>query len=353
MYSAYYAPLPDKAAYLARLGLEQRQLPPTLESLHALISAHVTKIPFETFTLLAQGQAPDLTVPGLFGKIITGGRGGWCFELNGLFYVLLQELGFSVYPVGARICFRHPAGPVDHRAAVCELAGKKYFCDVGFGGALSHYAVPLDGEKSPDGAYFLREDGDFVLYRPVEGEDKAVMRFDDHPMRPEDFLPMNYYMARPEGHLMQSPICVLLTEHGQKQIRGSVFSQTGKPHRELTPEELHVMLKQEFGLYHASLRMQEKTPPVGGVFCGAKKPRFCRERRNFARQRFGACRAGVYSGRRCLHLRPPQKSFSWDTKRAKIRKNRKGETKCAIACFSTVLRQQQDLHLQSELSTQP
>ena len=79
MFEEYYAPLPDRDAYLERIGLKGETLPPTAETLHRLISAHLATVPFENLDVYEKGLCPDLRVQGLFDKLVTYRRGGSCF----------------------------------------------------------------------------------------------------------------------------------------------------------------------------------------------------------------------------------------------------------------------------------
>jgi len=250
MYEAYYAPLPDRQAYLNRLGLTEPGAP-TLENLQRLITAHVTHVPFENLQICLQNTVPDLTVEGLFHKLVTKKRGGWCFELCGLFYSLLLELGYDVHPVGARVILRHPdPGPVDHRAAVCAIDGRGWFCDVGFGATLSFYPVAMDGEPTPDG-YFVEGQGDdrFLCRRETDGSVKKLLLFSEHPARTVDFIPANYYMATaPGSHFRAGPVVHLRTPEGRKSLVGSTYQETGRPSAELDAEGVTQVLRDEFGI---------------------------------------------------------------------------------------------------------
>ena len=82
----------DTDAWLRRIGLE-RPLPPTLGTLHAVVAAHATTIPFENIDVLL-GRVPLLDLASLQRKIVAGGRGGYCFELNTLLRAGLTKLGF-------------------------------------------------------------------------------------------------------------------------------------------------------------------------------------------------------------------------------------------------------------------
>src|SRR5881398_483010 len=91
----------DLDAYLARIGY-QGGLSPTAAVLKALHSAHVFSIPFENLDILL-GRPILLDLESLQAKLVHGKRGGYCFEQNLLFAAVLEQLGFAVTRLAARV----------------------------------------------------------------------------------------------------------------------------------------------------------------------------------------------------------------------------------------------------------
>ena len=81
----------DLDAYFARIGYSGPRAP-TLETLKALHFAHATAIPFENLDVLAK-RPILLDPPVLQKKLVAQKRGGYCFEVNGLFAAVLRQLG--------------------------------------------------------------------------------------------------------------------------------------------------------------------------------------------------------------------------------------------------------------------
>src|SRR4029434_8767102 len=81
------------------------------------------------------GRPIKLDVESLERKLIDGRRGGYCFEQNLLFSAVLEQLGFKVTRLMARVRYRTTALlPRTHMAVLVDLAdGKKWIADVGFG----------------------------------------------------------------------------------------------------------------------------------------------------------------------------------------------------------------------------
>ena len=80
---------PEAAAYLARIGAAAPD-EPTLAALAALHRAHLLAVPFENLDI-ALGRPIRLDRPALLAKVVDARRGGYCYELNGLFALLLRQ----------------------------------------------------------------------------------------------------------------------------------------------------------------------------------------------------------------------------------------------------------------------
>ena len=77
----------------------------------------------------------DVAFVNIFNKVVNQNRGGFCYELNGLFYELLNAIGFDVKMVSARV-FDQDKGygeEYDHLAIITRINNIEYLTDVGFG----------------------------------------------------------------------------------------------------------------------------------------------------------------------------------------------------------------------------
>lgn len=123
-------------AYLERLGIGDRP-EPSAEWLEQLHVAHLLAVPFENLDLHVGGPI-RLTVDGLHDKLVRRGRGGFCYELNGLFASLLATVGFDVTLVSSRVWTGDGYSPAfDHLALLVDLE-RTWLADVGFGDAFLH-----------------------------------------------------------------------------------------------------------------------------------------------------------------------------------------------------------------------
>jgi N-hydroxyarylamine O-acetyltransferase len=129
-------------AYLRRIGLAERP-PANLEGLKVLHRAHLRAIPYENLDVQL-GRKLTIERPQIYEKIVGRHRGGWCYEMNGLFGWALGELGFSVTRVAGAV-MRVATGNAmigNHLVLKVELDEGLYLADVGFGdGPLEPFRI--------------------------------------------------------------------------------------------------------------------------------------------------------------------------------------------------------------------
>lgn len=143
---AKQAPRPDLDAYFKRIHYDGPRTPnlETLRSLHAL---HPAAIAFEAIdVLLDRGISLDPAT--VENKLVAAGRGGYCYEHNGLFKRVLTALGFEVEGLAARVRWMAPVDaplrPRTHMALRVTVEGRPWLVDVGFGGAVLTAPLRLD-----------------------------------------------------------------------------------------------------------------------------------------------------------------------------------------------------------------
>lgn len=100
--------------------------------LRELIWKHVTTIPFESLSIHIGEDVHVHNIDIIFEKIVTKSRGGWCYEMNGLFYYVLKSLGFNVILQLASV-FEDDWLPPSHALLIVRLEEKLFLVDVGFG----------------------------------------------------------------------------------------------------------------------------------------------------------------------------------------------------------------------------
>ncbi len=243
-------------AYLDRIGCAG-PVALTAEGLQTLTQAHLRTVPFENLALTDEGAEPSLEGEDLFRKVVEQKRGGYCFELNKLFYLLLKELGFDCRSVAARVINNRPEPcPISHRAIVVTVNGKRYFCDVGFGGAGPKGILPLDegAEQTVAGEQFHLsfEDGEIAVCRYEDGALWRVMKFRDEPWLDVDFATLNrYYATYRNSPFLLKRILYLTTQDGWKSLIHHTFTRyAGGTHTvtEVEPERIMELIREEFQL---------------------------------------------------------------------------------------------------------
>jgi N-hydroxyarylamine O-acetyltransferase len=132
----------DLKAYTTRVG-HKGTLAPNLATLKELHLAHATHITFENLDVLLR-QPIRLDLESLQAKMIAGGRGGYCFEQNALFAAVLEEIGFRVTRLAARVRMgSRKITPRSHMTLMVEAEGERFLADVGFGGEGLLHPIPM------------------------------------------------------------------------------------------------------------------------------------------------------------------------------------------------------------------
>ena len=152
----------DVYRYLERIKF-QGKFNLSLSCLTKLQYNHLLNIPFENLDI-HYGRKIKLRIDKLFKKIILDQRGGFCYELNGLFYEFLISMGFEAKRISARVYSqeRGYGEEFDHLAILVNLGNEEYLADVGFGEfAFSPLKFEL-GTKQQDsrGVFFFDKHND-------------------------------------------------------------------------------------------------------------------------------------------------------------------------------------------------
>lgn len=188
----------DLAAYLARLGLSGPLR--GAEGLARLQRAQHRALVFENIDPLT-GQVPSLEIEAVAEKILHRGRGGYCFELNGLLGAALEGLGYDARPVLGRVRQgRAVAGPRGHLAWIVAAGGRRHLVDAGFGGPCPMTPLALDEapQEVENGVFRLRPDpetGETVLERRQEAGWSALYGFDEAHVSQADLAAANHVCA--------------------------------------------------------------------------------------------------------------------------------------------------------------
>lgn len=157
-------------AYLERINYHGN-LKPDFATLSALHQAHLFTVPFENLDIHLK-RPIKLDEASLFDKIVNRRRGGFCYELNGLFAVLLCEVGYQVTLLSAGVSNDIGGfGPdFDHLTLMVTLDNGHWLADVGFGGSF-HFPLPLDENmSSADPFYRVTHEQDTLFLEGRTGQ---------------------------------------------------------------------------------------------------------------------------------------------------------------------------------------
>ena len=245
----------DPEAYLRRIRYDgpREPSPTTLRGLHR---QHLFTVPFENLDI-PLGTPIHLDPGLLYNKVVMRRRGGYCYELNGLFGDLLAALGFDVCMLSAQVRREDGGfGPDFDHMLLTVMLDAPWIADVGFGDSFVD-PLPLSGgaTQSEDGRLFgvSNENGAWELYRYDSDGKVALCRFRDVPRRLSDFEDMNQYQqTSPESGFTRRRVCSIATTEGRITLSGMrliVTREAMKTERVLSGEaELRSCLREYFGV---------------------------------------------------------------------------------------------------------
>lgn len=226
----YLQPLEIKR-YLARIGLSSAPLV-SFEGLAVLQRSHLLRVPFENIDVMLRIPI-SLDTASLFQKLVVDQRGGFCYELNGLFCTLLSSLGFDARRISARVFDpKRGYGPeYDHMAIVVQLEGREYLCDVGFGEfCFTPISInPAYTHSDARGDYRINSFAEgFLVTRLAEGEaGNPQYAFTTQAQPVVAFNKMcHYHQTSPDSPFTQKRLVSLATETGRITLSGQELIQT-------------------------------------------------------------------------------------------------------------------------------
>ena len=244
--------------YLERIDcpLDVNPSPSYLKKLHV---QHLIHIPFENMDNFLGNQIM-LDLDRLYKKIVLKNRGGFCYELNGLFYHLLLKLGFNVNMISARVYDKNGSlRPVfDHMALIVDFEKEKYLVDVGFGDFFRQPKKMVMNEVQMDNNRFFKLDKNIddeysIAWSANALDFKKEYQFTLQPRGLVEFVEMcDFHHRNKDSHLVRNRYITQSMKDGQKTLTRKKLNITRLGKTEETEiqnlDDFKVKLYEHFGI---------------------------------------------------------------------------------------------------------
>jgi N-hydroxyarylamine O-acetyltransferase len=251
----------ETAAYLTRIQYME-PIRPDVQTLHGLQQAHMLAVPFENLDIGLK-RPIRLDLESLWNKIVVQRRGGFCYELNGLFGWLLEQIGFDVTYLNARDY--HPEDDsfgidFDHLVLLVRVPNEptRWLVDVGWGDSFTRPLEIDNHEWQEQGlrAYRLEpfRSGYQLWQRGYQREVERQYFFDlvPHQFPAEYEATCHYHQTSSQSVFTRKRIISRLTEDGRVSLDSGRLILTKNGQRSERPfeneDEFHELLKQYFDI---------------------------------------------------------------------------------------------------------
>lgn len=249
----------DIKKYFRRINFQDEAIPDisTLKAIHARQPKY---IPFENIASFT-GNVPELAPGKILDKLVTNGRGGYCYEQNLLLKNVLQSIGFMVCGLAARVNWKRsspePAAQT-HMLLLVTIGELQYIADVGFG--IMTLTAPLvllndEEQETPNGIFKITADGDNYLLETLKEKDwLPIYSFTTEPKEAIDYEVANWYIAtNPNAGFVQQLIVSRVDEEARYSLCNQVlnirYSNGEKKVMTFNSEaEIMAALQQTFGI---------------------------------------------------------------------------------------------------------
>lgn len=241
--------------YLDDLSLSTEAL--DMNFLQDLQSRHIAKHTFNNLAVLL-GQEIPLEVDSLFSKMVEKRRGGYCFEHNKWVFHVLQELGFEVRLLLARVVYNRDVDSArTHRITLLKFRGEEYIVDAGFGHYGARMPVKISGESQDmgDSHYrIIKKDAHTYSYQMIkDGEFFTIYTFDKNTYTDADCTLGHFYSHRhPEAVFVNNLVVCRKGFNDIRSLRNHAFYHIRDGETEVTEivdaPQLHQILTQTFEL---------------------------------------------------------------------------------------------------------
>ncbi|WP_156687974.1 arylamine N-acetyltransferase family protein [Mycobacterium sp. Marseille-P9652] len=220
----------DLNGYFGRIGY-RGAAEPNLAVLQDLVTAHTRSIPFENLDPVMGVPVDDLGPDALTDKLVRRGRGGYCYEHNGLMGYVLDDLGFRVRRLAGRVVWGSPPdAPIPaqtHTVLAVTFPGSdgSYLVDVGFGGQTPTSPLRLETgsvQQTTHEPYRLMDRGDgLILQAMIRGEWQPLYEFATRSVPPIDLRMGSWFVStHPSSHFVTGLMVALVTDNARVNLAG-------------------------------------------------------------------------------------------------------------------------------------
>ncbi len=246
---------------------------PSERTLSALHESHLRTVPFENLDVIG-GRPIELGPEAAFEKVVERRRGGFCYELNGLFEWLLSELGFETTLVSCRMRRNDGGfGPAFDHVAVLVHLDDWVLADVG-AGIFARSPLPMNGtvRTGVEGSFrVVHRAGNEYVVETDDGDGwETKYRFTTEDRTLDEFAETcAYHQSSPESGFTKRFTCTRATPTGRITLSASSLTTTTngrKRKRSVSaPGDRRQIVAERFGMppEHVPERSFEFQPPEG------------------------------------------------------------------------------------------
>lgn len=233
--------------------------------LRTITQKHPDAIPFENLDVLL-GRGISIDPAAIDAKLITAGRGGYCFEQNSLLKRVLTALGFEVQGLMARVWWmKPPDAPTrarSHMVLSVLIDGEAWLADNGFGGCVLTAPLRLmsdEVQSTPNGAFRIEAvapemGGERLVLADLSGTWAPLYQVALGPWLDVDYEPANYFTyTHPSSHFTWSMTVGRTTPTARYALKNNRLTHRDQAgalveQRDLTVDELETTLRDLIGL---------------------------------------------------------------------------------------------------------
>ncbi|XP_036022709.1 arylamine N-acetyltransferase 3-like [Onychomys torridus] len=273
----------DIEAYFERIGYQNPRKTVDLQTLTEILQHQIRAIPFENLNIHC-GKPMELSLEAIFDHVVRKKRGGWCLQLNHLFYWALTMIGFETTMLGGHVYASSAckySNTMLHLLLQVTLSGKKYIVDAAFPFSCQMWE-PLelisgkDQPQVPAIFHLTEENGTWYLSQTIRQQyipnqefiDSNFVKKNNHrkiysftldPLTIKDFESVSaYYQTSPTSVMVNTSFCSLQTQEGVHGLLGTIIAYKKFNYKDnvdlvelktLKEEEIEEVLKRVFGIH--------------------------------------------------------------------------------------------------------